>query len=47
MLAVVVPTASPITSAAGLRKRVAVVKGSYAHHRLVLEGAHRPATSSW
>lgn len=43
MLAVVVPTASKIFSPAELKgKRVAVVKGSYAHHllALVLEGAH-------
>ncbi len=43
MLAVVVPASSKITSPAELKgKRVAVVKGSYAHHllALVLEGAH-------
>ncbi len=43
MLAVVVPAASKIASPAELKgKRVAVVKGSYAHHllALVLEGAH-------
>lgn len=43
MLAVVVPAASTIASPAGLKgKRVAVVKGSYAHHllALVLGGAH-------
>jgi sulfonate transport system substrate-binding protein len=43
MLAVVVPTASKIASPADLKgKKVAVVKGSYAHHllALVLEGAH-------
>ena len=43
MLAVVVPAGSKIQSPAELKgKRVAVVKGSYAHHllALVLEGAH-------
>ncbi len=42
-LAVVVPARSPITSPAELKgKRVGVVKGSYAHHLLVLvlQGAH-------